>query len=928
MRERNKHILRGAVIPVGALILVAAYILINPQEQAKTSNPWTLIETGASYFKYYNNETHQYRLQIFTKPQNIYENGKWIDYKSAKSLKNFWQVRVLKSDNNTPLEVVDYNYTHLVLSVGSNRTGQIPFTMCKEKCSNISITVSSVSSKQTVTIPIVSAIDYKNLTWGINSTVIQITNGNVLQDTNTVGGAEYYKAKTWGDSLVLAVGNVTTGSLYEGVSYVKFDLSPYTSLNGTKFYSAQFGMTLFGHGISTGWFSPAIYHVYNSTIYTIDGVEWLEGSGNTGTAECPTGGNGGNNASGVLTYNSQPTVGQWNTTYESFVNITSSTANGTSFNWTATNMVATELNSGGKNITIKIQGAYLITPPPNFNIYNCTLWNSSEATSGKPYLNITYEQDSIAPNYSLNSTNTTTAGSSVLFSLFWHDYFNTTTEGNLSSYIFSFSNGANWSWSNQTADLESGTQTVRGSQSYYEGFEGSFLPAGWTTGYTGTTTKTPYWFQNNTNVSVGTYSAESGYSLSTEGNINSWINVTQTYLQAGTIVFDWRVSSENNYDWLMFTMDNTTTACTSTTNRISGTATGWATKTFNVPTGTHWFTWCYSKDPNTIGGNDAGWVDNVTFVNMSNPIDANSSYVTYNTINNNSVLNPITNITVTVGISSYNKYDSMNNSNSYPDLWLEIYNGSAWVEIGNMSVTGAGNFSSSTTTGSILTGWQTLANRNIRIKGRFLDLNSSVIYDEINWTGVWVTINSTSEFLNDSSVTFSPTSNESWSNVTKTINSTVGAVIKWCVYAYDSANNLNSTSCSVPFNFTTTQAGGNPDINYTFSTGIHALKWTLILENTDCQAPDNQTGSYGVFNITNNGTLGATDVQFKINQTLTGIKIIAGNSSTCAGSPELTTDYQTLYYGLDQGNSMTIWMWFNVTSPGTQRKFKVNITHT
>jgi hypothetical protein len=43
-----------------------------------------------------------------------------------------------------------------------------------------------------------------------------------------------------------------------------------------------------------------------------------------------------------------------------------------------------------------------------------------------------------------------------------------------------------------------------------------------------------------------------------------------------------------------------------------------------------------------------------------------------------------------------------------------------------------------------------------------------------------------------------------WSNVTRTIASTVGSTIKWCVYANDSDNNWNGTSCVNPFTLTTT----------------------------------------------------------------------------------------------------------------------------
>jgi len=80
--------------------------------------------------------------------------------------------------------------------------------------------------------------------------------------------------------------------------------------------------------------------------------------------------------------------------------------------------------------------------------------------------------------------------------------------------------------------------------------------------------------------------------------------------------------------------------------------------------------------------------------------------------------------------------------------------------------------------------------------------------------------NSTGTFVNDSwtSASFSGTS--SWSNVTKKINSTTGSSIRWCVYANDTSNNWNGSSCTAPFSYLTTTAdtctyssSGNWNIN-------------------------------------------------------------------------------------------------------------------
>jgi hypothetical protein len=45
-----------------------------------------------------------------------------------------------------------------------------------------------------------------------------------------------------------------------------------------------------------------------------------------------------------------------------------------------------------------------------------------------------------------------------------------------------------------------------------------------------------------------------------------------------------------------------------------------------------------------------------------------------------------------------------------------------------------------------------------------------------------------------------------WSNFTVVINSTVGCTIRWCVYANDTSNNWNGTSCENPFSYVTTSA--------------------------------------------------------------------------------------------------------------------------
>jgi parallel beta-helix repeat protein len=60
-------------------------------------------------------------------------------------------------------------------------------------------------------------------------------------------------------------------------------------------------------------------------------------------------------------------------------------------------------------------------------------------------------------------------------------------------------------------------------------------------------------------------------------------------------------------------------------------------------------------------------------------------------------------------------------------------------------------------------------------------------------------------FMDDIKI-YEKNQNESWSNITKILNDTVGARVEWCVYANDTSNNWNITSCETPFSLTTTSA--------------------------------------------------------------------------------------------------------------------------
>ena len=86
-------------------------------------------------------------------------------------------------------------------------------------------------------------------------------------------------------------------------------------------------------------------------------------------------------------------------------------------------------------------------------------------------------------------------------------------------------------------------------------------------------------------------------------NEESWMQTTVT--GPGTLTFWWRVSSETNYDFLRFFIDDVDQG-----GAISGTA-AWQQRTVTIATGAHTIRWRYSKDVSVSTGSDCGWVDQI-----------------------------------------------------------------------------------------------------------------------------------------------------------------------------------------------------------------------------------------------------------------------------------------------------------------------------
>ncbi len=112
-----------------------------------------------------------------------------------------------------------------------------------------------------------------------------------------------------------------------------------------------------------------------------------------------------------------------------------------------------------------------------------------------------------------------------------------------------------------------------------------------------------HWAITLADVSEGTYSIRSGSLLD---NQYSQISVVLDVAYPGAISFDFRVSSEESYDYLRFMIDGGPVAS------WSG-LTSWMQASFPVEAGSRTFTWIYEKDGGELGGDDRAWLDQIVF---------------------------------------------------------------------------------------------------------------------------------------------------------------------------------------------------------------------------------------------------------------------------------------------------------------------------
>ena len=119
-------------------------------------------------------------------------------------------------------------------------------------------------------------------------------------------------------------------------------------------------------------------------------------------------------------------------------------------------------------------------------------------------------------------------------------------------------------------------------------------------GYIWTTSGDAEWIAQSTVYLDGNTALQSGVI-----NHDEQSSIETTVSGVGTVSFYWKVSSETEKDFFKFYIDGVEMAS------ISGEV-DWQQRTFALSYGDHILRWTYSKDSSLVGGDDAGWLDDIS----------------------------------------------------------------------------------------------------------------------------------------------------------------------------------------------------------------------------------------------------------------------------------------------------------------------------
>ncbi len=138
-----------------------------------------------------------------------------------------------------------------------------------------------------------------------------------------------------------------------------------------------------------------------------------------------------------------------------------------------------------------------------------------------------------------------------------------------------------------------------------EGFEANTLPTGWTTGGDAN------WLVTSAQAYAGSRSAVNG---DIGDNQISWLELTVNLIEAGTVSFYHRESTESSFDYLKFLVDGQQMQQWAGTNN-------WSQYSRALAAGSHVLRWVYDKDVSQSSGEDSVWIDQVVVTGAGQDCD-------------------------------------------------------------------------------------------------------------------------------------------------------------------------------------------------------------------------------------------------------------------------------------------------------------------
>lgn len=120
------------------------------------------------------------------------------------------------------------------------------------------------------------------------------------------------------------------------------------------------------------------------------------------------------------------------------------------------------------------------------------------------------------------------------------------------------------------------------------------------------------------------------------------------------------------------------------------------------------------------------------------------------------ILEKITNLKIKIDISQFSNLGSNENSNTNPNLKIELFNGNSWTNIGTITPNTRTEYEISTTDSNILKNWENTDNRKLQITPQNFDYYNESNKDEITWDKLTLDIEH-SKFSSNWHTTYSDT---------------------------------------------------------------------------------------------------------------------------------------------------------------------------